>query len=131
MLLSLGVLVACGKSDAAREQGPPAPDGETIYMRSCAACHMADGTGQEGVYPPLARADYLSRFSVEMQIDSVVNGMRGPLTVNGRAYNAPMPALGRDLSNAQIAAVLTYVRASWGNALPPITTEQVAKYRGY
>jgi nitrite reductase (NO-forming) len=125
-LLLLLAALGCGNSDAADIK--PKIDGETLYMRACAACHQADGRGMEGVYPPLAKADYLETTTKEMQIDSVVKGMSGPLTVNGTLFNAPMPA-SADLDDEQVAAVLTYVRTSWGNTLGPVTPDEVARHR--
>ena len=123
-LLLLLALVGCDRSVAA---DVPAADGETLYMRACAACHQADGRGMEGVYPPLAKVDYLVKTSTETQIDNLVNGMRGPLIVDGTLYNAPMPPAG--MSDAQLALVLSYVRTSWGNSLEPVREEEVARAR--
>ena len=127
LVLLLMVAAACDKSDAA-DRAPAAVDGETVYMRACAACHQADGRGTEGAFPPLAKVDYLARTAKETQIDAVLNGMRGPLTVDGTLYNAPMPP-NADLSDAQIAAVLTYIRTSWGNTLEPVRDDEVARFR--
>jgi mono/diheme cytochrome c family protein len=109
--LLLLVLAGCEKaSDAA---GPPLPDGETVYMRACAVCHQADGRGLAGRFPSLVTP---RRPDKAMQIFLVVNG------------SSLMPAQ-RDLSNAHLAAALTYVRTSWGNALEPVSPEDVAKGR--
>jgi len=126
-LVLLLMVAACDKSDAA-DRELPVVDGETVYMRACAACHQADGRGMEGAFPPLAKVDYLARTAKETQIDAVLNGMRGPLTVDGTLYNAPMPP-NADLSDAQIAAVLTYIRTSWGNTLEPVREDEVARFR--
>jgi mono/diheme cytochrome c family protein len=125
LLLLLAVL-GCDPSYAADTK--PKLDGETLYMRACAACHQPDGRGMEGLYPPLVRADYLEQTSKETQIESVVKGMSGPLTVNGTLFNAPMPS-SRQLDDEQVAAVLTYIRTSWGNALEPVRADEVARYR--
>jgi len=124
--LLLLALLGCGNSDAADIQ--PKIDGETLYMRACAACHQADGQGMEGVHPPLVKADYLEKTTKAMQIDNVVKGMSGPLMVNGTLFNAPMPSSAH-LDDEQVAAVLTYIRTSWGNALEPVHADEVARYR--
>lgn len=56
----------------------------------------------------------------------IVNGMSGPLVVNGTTYNAPMPSWRSRLSNADVAAVATYIRSAWGNQASAVTEEEVA-----
>lgn len=93
-----------------------APDPAKVFSDNCAACHQEDGKGIEGAFPALAG-------------DKFVLGPPGPaihVVLEGRAG---MPTFKDDLTDAQIAAALTHVRASWGNADAPVTTAQVARMR--
>src|SRR5690606_3824618 len=97
---------------------------EEVYTTLCIACHMADGTGVAGVFPPLAQSDYLK--NTEAAIHAVKYGLQGEITVNGQTYNNVMTPLG--LSDQEVADVLNYVLNSWGNeAEGMITVEQVAE----
>jgi mono/diheme cytochrome c family protein len=55
----------------------------------------------------------------------VLNGMTGEISVNGAKYNGVMPAWKTKLSPAEVAAVITYIRSSWGNKAPPVTEAQL------
>ncbi len=83
------------------------PDGKSLFAQNCSACHQLTGQGVPGAFPALAG-------------DILVNGPpQGPATVvvNGRGG---MPAFGNDLSDQDIAAILTYVRSAWGNHAKPL-----------
>jgi mono/diheme cytochrome c family protein len=101
--------------------------GEATYRGVCAACHQRTGEGLQGVFPPLAASDYLRRPESELAT-VVLAGLSGPITVSGRPYNGVMPAFA-NLTDHEIADVLTYVRASMGNRLPPVSNEVVATAR--
>jgi mono/diheme cytochrome c family protein len=58
-----------------------------------------------------------------------MHGLRGRIEVNGKSYNLEMPGFGRVLTDAEIAAVLSFVRASWGRVREPITPESVGRIR--
>jgi mono/diheme cytochrome c family protein len=103
-------------------------DGAAIFAGSCAVCHQAAGTGLPGVFPPLAGSSWVSgRDATLVQI--LLHGVQGALTVNGKSYNSAMPAFGNQLSDAQIAAVLTYVRSHWGNKAIPVNPSLVSAQR--
>lgn len=103
--------------------------GEATFTKICAACHQPTGLGIPGQFPPLSRSDYLARATKEQIIGHVLHGLQGPVTVLGMTYNGQMPALGF-LSDDEIAAVLTFVRASFGNSLSRVSGEEVARVRG-
>lgn len=105
--------------------------GEQLYQR-CATCHMPDGKGMPGTYPPLAGSEYANASNPAVPIRIVLHGMQGPVTVAGTEYNSIMPAYGTgvEMSDEEVAAVLTYVRSQWGNNASPVTAEQVATERG-
>ncbi len=109
--------------------------GKKQYALACVTCHMPNGQGLPGTYPPLAGSEWVLG-SEERLISIVLHGLKGPVTVKGQTYNAAaMPAFGPvagggyNWSDEKIAAVLTYVRHEWGNAAGPITTERVAELR--
>ncbi|MEO6773653.1 MAG: copper-containing nitrite reductase [Kofleriaceae bacterium] len=102
--------------------------GESTFSRICAACHQPTGLGVPGQFPPIAHSDYFAASPKDKIIGHLLHGLQGPLVVNGMAYSGQMPPLGF-LPDAEIAAVLTYARASFGNQLSPITTADVTKVR--
>jgi nitrite reductase (NO-forming) len=102
--------------------------GEGTFKRVCAACHQPDGRGVTGAFPPLAGSDYLRATSKDKLVDHIIHGMTGPVTVNGTTYNSAMPPMSF-LTDEEIAAALTFVRASWGNGLDAIAPADVARVR--
>jgi len=101
--------------------------GKRVYDTTCIACHQANGLGVPGQYPPLAGSEWVTG-SEERIIRIVLHGLNGPITVEGKEYNNVMAPLG-SLKDDQIANVISYVRASWGNAAPEVSPETVAKVR--
>lgn len=87
--------------------------GRIVFTNNCVACHQAAGQGVPGAFPPLARSDFLLA-NADRAIGTVMHGLSGPITVNGKTYNNVMPAM--RVTDTDIAAVLTYVRNSFGNA---------------
>ena len=82
--------------------------GEKTYGVLCSACHLADGTGLEGLAPPVAQSDWLERSDAELA-QVILQGLVGPIEVNGKPYDLVMPPLAV-LTDQEIADVLTYVR---------------------
>lgn len=107
--------------------------GKAIYMREgmCVTCHQENGKGLEiSGFPPLTPNPWIAGDE-ERLIKLVLKGLQGPLEVNGKKYpgQVPMMAFGRMLKDDEIAAVLTYVRNSFGNKSSAITTEKVQTVR--
>ena len=100
--------------------------GKEIYVAYCISCHMEPGNGIEGVYPPLAKSDYLMADK-KRSIKQVLYGATDEMKVNGKVYNAPMA--GFDLNDEQTSDVLNYVRNSWGNKGGAIKPEDVKAAR--
>lgn len=101
--------------------------GAEVFTR-CAVCHQTTGLGVPGAYPPLSGSEWLLN-NPEVPIRIVLHGAMGPITVKGTAFNNAMTPFGDQLSDAEIAAVISYERSSWGNAASKITAEQVAAVR--
>jgi mono/diheme cytochrome c family protein len=95
--------------------------GKAIYEAQCISCHMAEGEGLEGVFPPLAKTDYLNDKNRLIKV--VVLGVRGSMKINGVDYNGEMT--GFDLKDEQVSDVLNYIRNSWGNKGEPIQPAEV------
>lgn len=117
------------KASVARaEAAVAAPQGDFIFSAICSPCHQLNGLGVEAKYPPLAGSEW-ALGSAEIPARIVLNGLQGPITVRGRSFQNEMSAFGGQLSDAEIAAVLTYERASWGNKAAAVTPELVQKVR--
>jgi nitrite reductase (NO-forming) len=101
--------------------------GEVLYNGTCSVCHQNGGQGMPGVFPPLAGSDYLMADK-RRAIEIVLNGMTGPVTVNGQEYNSVMPPMSQ-LADDEIANILTFVLNSWGNDDGVVTTTEVAQVR--
>ncbi|MDE2572802.1 MAG: cytochrome b N-terminal domain-containing protein [bacterium] len=118
--------VACGsETQLAAGAANPLLAGKTTYLQKCAACHQASGAGLPGAFPPLA-GNAAVTGDEQAVIATVLNGKTGPLTVGGKTFNGAMPAWKGQLTNAQIAQVITYVRNDWGNKASAVTEAEVA-----
>jgi len=102
--------------------------GERLYQRNCQVCHQSNGAGIRGVFPPLVGTKYVLG-SEERLIALVLYGLQGPFEVDGVMYNGVMPGHAATLPDEQVAAILTYIRTSWGNEAPEITADQVREVR--
>lgn len=98
--------------------------GAQVYQQNCSSCHQAQGQGEAGVFPPLAKNPVVVGDATKV-IHIVKYGLSGPVQVAGKTYNGQMPAWNGTLSDAQIASVISYVRSSWGNSASAVTTAQV------
>lgn len=105
-----------------------APDGASVYSTNCASCHAANGQGLPGTFPALA-GNPIVTGDPKAVIGIIANGLHGQIKVNGQVFNGVMPAWHGKLTDAQIAAVLTYIRSSWGNKASPITEAQVKAHK--
>jgi ubiquinol-cytochrome c reductase cytochrome b subunit len=101
-----------------------AADGATVFAANCSGCHGAAGAGQPGVFPPLAGNPVVVGDKSKV-IHILNNGLNGAIVVAGTTYNGQMPAWKGNLTPAQIADVITYIRSSWGNKGDAVTTAEV------
>ena len=100
--------------------------GAQVYSTVCFACHQPDGNGLPDAFPPLAKSDFLMADK-DRSIRILLQGLKGEITVNGRIWRAEMPKL--QLTDDQIAGVLTYVRNSFGNSGDSVTPADVARVK--
>lgn len=99
--------------------------GKEIYSETCIACHLGKGEGLKGTFPPLAKADYLTK-TPNKGIASIKFGLKGKIVVNGVAYDGMMP--NPNLGNDEIADVMNYILNSWGNvSKQPMITEKIVE----
>ncbi|NCU04638.1 MAG: cytochrome c [Chitinophagaceae bacterium] len=95
--------------------------GKTVYETNCMSCHMPEGTGLEGTFPPLAKSKNLA--DKNRMIKVILQGMKGPLKVNGVTYESQM--VGVSLADKEVADVLNYIRNSWGNKYPAVLPKDI------
>ena len=101
--------------------------GKALFNGTCSVCHQANGEGLAGVFPPLAKSDYIAADS-KRTINTVLHGLSGKVTVNGKEYNSVMPPMNQ-LNDDEIANILTYVLNSWGNSGGKISANEVKQMR--
>ena len=116
--ISIAILaaVALTAAGAARAQPDAARDGAKLCAANCSACHQKAGEGIPGAFPRLAGNTFVQGPKAVVA-STILKGRGG------------MPSFSDDLSDAQISAILTFVRSSWGNQAPPITVADVASAR--
>jgi putative membrane-bound dehydrogenase-like protein len=101
--------------------------GSQVFSHTCVACHGDDGKGVPGAFPPLDGSDWVTGDpSIPARI--VAHGVQGPIEVSGQKFNSVMPGLS-DLTDQEIADVLTFVRQNWSNDAAPVTADLVKKVR--
>lgn len=140
-LTTLALTAACGGGGEQAKQGGDTPQaqsstvavsaGESLYQQRCITCHMPNGEGIPGTYPPLAGSEYAGAANSAVPIRIVLHGIQGPITVHGTTYNGLMPAYGVGvvMSDEEVAALLTFVRSSFGNSASAVSAADVARER--
>lgn len=115
---------------------PPVPElsaeqravGARVYTKICTPCHQENGLGRPGAFPPLDGSDWVTGDEAH-PVAVVLQGLEGKITVRGRTFHAEMPAFGERLSDDEIAAVVSYIRAQWSNRAAPVSATTVARMR--
>jgi mono/diheme cytochrome c family protein len=129
-LASLALVVAFAGTVHSQDAAAEAvlAEGKKQYMTICIACHQATGMGLAPVFPPLTKSPYVNG-SAERFAAIILKGNTGPFTVDGKPYNTVMPAQEAALTDDKIAAIMTFVRANFGNTPAPVTADVVAAAR--
>ena len=117
---------ATAKAATAAAANTARVSGKDVYDRTCAACHLADGKGVAGVFPPLYNSDFFQERPYEMA-HIVLNGRSGEMVVNGEKYNSIMPP--QDLDDEEVAAVINYVSIEMNKGKPVVTPAEVKQIR--
>jgi mono/diheme cytochrome c family protein len=102
-------------------------DGQKVYQTYCMVCHQKDGNGVAGLYPPLGGTEWVTGDKGRL-ISILLYGLKEPIIVKGEEYENMMPPH-NFLSDENIAAVLTYIRSSFGNNASAITPSEVSALR--
>jgi mono/diheme cytochrome c family protein len=100
----------------------------TVYETACGVCHGSDGLGKPGQAPELAGSEWVAK-DVTSLARIPLAGLNGPIQVRGRDWNLAMAPMGAGLSDADLAAVLTYVRGSWGNQYSAVSVDEAKAAR--
>jgi len=106
--------------------------GQKVFETYCQVCHQSTGLGAPGQFPPLAGSEWVLAKEPGRVIRIVLYGLQGPVKVKDQAFDsASMIPWKTDLSDEQIADVLTYIRGNkqWGNDASPVSAEQVKAVR--
>jgi mono/diheme cytochrome c family protein len=114
--LVIAAALAATATAPSHAQAQAPADGKGLFMKNCAACHQASGKGIPGAFPPLAGSKFVTGDHAEV----------ATVLLKGRGG---MPDFSENISDADMAAILTYVRASWGNQADALTEAEVLKLR--
>ena len=106
-----------------------AAQGKKVYETVCGICHSNDGMGKPAMAPPLAGSEWVISAGFHRLAQIPLTGLNGNLQVEGKDWNLNMAPMGAALSDADLAAVLTYIRTSWGNKAGPVSAEDVKSIR--
>jgi mono/diheme cytochrome c family protein len=123
-----------GQGDNQKQDAPVASSspimntGGKIYGDECAGCHISNGRGVAGLFPALDGSSVVQQIDPTSLLHVVLRGTRGVAT-QVAPTGAAMPQFGWLLNDDQVAAVLTYIRNSWGNAAPAVSASEVGKAR--
>lgn len=124
LVLAVVYLAGCNQST------PPPIElayGQEPYLRYCASCHGNQGLGKPPTFPPLANSEWLDLGSEALGL-IVLYGLRGEIEVAGRTYRGYMPPM-QHISDADIAALLTYMDQAWADGQQPMSEEDIARLR--
>lgn len=118
------VIVDGEGSNVSNQKSESYKRGKEIYNDFCITCHLSNGQGIPGSFPPLDGSNWLTEKR-EKSIHAVKYGLKGPITVNGEKYNNVMVPQG--LTDQEVADVMNYINNSWSNNIEkPVTVEEVA-----
>lgn len=102
--------------------------GKMVYVQRCMVCHQADGGGVPKLNAPLDGSTAVNGTNIAKLIKNIVKGFNDHIEIDGEFYENAMPAA-PDLTDVQIADVLTFIRTSWSNKAGPVTLAQVKQLR--
>lgn len=124
-MVPIVLLAGCGEA-------PPPPGelafGQEPYLRYCASCHGNQGQGKPPTFPPMANSEWLELGNEALGL-IVLYGLRGEIKVAGQTYRGYMPPM-QHISDEDIAALLTYLNATWGPGDAPMSAAEVMRLRG-
>jgi len=121
------LLAGCGDAPGGRGSSG-LEKGRFRFEAYCAPCHQPEGLGIEGGGPPLAKSSWV-KGSESRLIRIVLHGVRGPITASGVTVDREMLGFGPILTDEEIASLLTFVRAQFGEAAQPVEPDSVRRVR--
>jgi mono/diheme cytochrome c family protein len=104
-------------------------EGQKVYSSICAACHGDSGQGKPGQAPPLAGSEWVDAADFKEAGEVPQLGLNGEVHVEGQDWNSQMAPMGAALSDSDLAAVLTYIRGSWGNKGTDVSAADIKAMR--
>jgi mono/diheme cytochrome c family protein len=104
--------------------------GEAVFIDTCSACHMRSGAGVDHIFPRLAGNAVVKQDDPTTLVRVILTGSRGAGT-DAAPTSPAMPSLGYRLTDSQLAAVVTYIRNSWGNAASAVSADAVKSLRDH
>ena len=130
-IIAILVLVAASSFTINKQTGIKASieRGQKVYKATCIACHQADGLGVQRLNPPLVKTKWVLGDK-KLLAKIVLEGLKGgEIEIDGDDFHNPMPPMDKQLTDQQIADVLTYVRNSFGNKASAVTVAEVKAVR--
>ena len=103
--------------------------GKTVFEMYCGTCHGADGLGKAAQAPPLAGSEWVTTKGFERLARIPLAGLSGSFQVEGKDWSLNMAPMGAGLSDGDLAAVLTYIRGSWGNKASDVSADDIKAIR--
>ena len=99
--------------------------GKSVFEMYCGSCHGNDGMGKPNQAPPLAGSEWVNAKGIDRLARIPLCGLNGTIQVEGKDWSLNMAAMGAGLSDADLAAVLTYIRGSWGNKASDVSADDI------
>jgi cytochrome c oxidase cbb3-type subunit 2 len=125
-----GYATGGGESQAGSGEDAMFARGRVVYGSLCGLCHGNDGLGKPAQVPPLASSEWVNAKSVQRLARIALAGINGKIQMGDKDWNLSMAPMGAALSDADLAAVLTFIRRSWGNQAGAVTADEVQAVRG-
>ena len=110
-LVVISLFLSCQSEEEIKRQRY-ITEGILVYKNNCANCHQNKGEGLAALYPPIAHSDFLANKNAVICL--IRYGQQGPIKVNGKRYNRPMPAQPQ-LSDLEVAELVTYIYNEWSD----------------
>lgn len=117
-----------GPALAVAEDTSPMAVGKKLYNGNCASCHQASGAGQPGAYPPMVGSEWVLG-SKPMLAAILLDGVAGPLSVHGNEFGTNVMPAWANLSDQNLADIMTYIRGTWGNSADAVAPGDVTTAR--
>lgn len=127
--------VACAAAEPAEPAAPAAPaatppataSGEQLYRRHCLSCHQADGGGVPNMQPPIVGGSWVKGDARALALFVITGGFNSAERKDGEVHNV-MPPFAQ-LSDEELAGILSYIRTKFGGGAPPVSAADVAAAR--